>query len=136
MRKNWIGTVVLVGTSLIAGALFSQMWEQSLGQPGGFIAEPQVPPQVVVNQPAELPKWFVETVALPPLADNLPQRAIIIVDTESKKIAVYRLETATGKLWWLSTRDIAGDLKVNQFNATSPLPAEMMKEMQRIEGQR
>jgi len=134
MRKSWIGTVVLVGASIAAGLLLSQMWEQVLGQPGGFFVE-SPPPQVVVNQPTELPKCYVDFVTLPIQGEALPRiRVITVVDTELKRIAVYHLEMATGKLWWLSTRDIQPELRVNQFNATSPLPSEISREIQRLEG--
>lgn len=138
MKRNWIGTVIMVVVSLTAGAIFSQIWEQvqgqpSRGQPGGFFVEE---PQVLVHQPAVLPKWCVDVVWLPPQPGK-PQefRAITIVDTEAKKIAIYHENVTTGQLWWLSTRNIQPDLMVNQFNATSPLPSEMMKEIQQIQGQ-
>ena len=136
MSKNWIGMIVLVGASLVAGSFFSQIWEQVLGQPPvGFSAEP---PQVVVNQPAVLPKWCVDFVPLPPLpGESQPRfRVITVVDTETKKIAVYHLNITTGELWWLSTRDIQPDLMVNQFNATSPLPSDIRQELQLIQGQK
>ena len=129
MRKNWIGTVVLVGTSMVAGLLLPQMWEHVLGQPGGFSAEP-TQTQVVVNQPVELPKWYVEFVPLPPHGNI---RAVAVVDTESKKVAMYHWEVATGKLWLLTVRDIREDLMLNQFNAQSPLPSELRRELQRLE---
>ena len=131
MRKNWICTVVLVGVSTVAGLLLSQMREQVLGQPGGFAAE--VPQQVVVQQQAELPKCCVDFTALPlPGGGFSHVRVITVVDTEAKKIAVYHLDTTTGGLQWLSTRDIQHDLMVNQFNAQSPLPSEITREIQRL----
>ena len=124
MRKNWIGTGILVGTSLIAGALISQIWEQVLGQPGNFSAEV---PQVVVNQPAELPKWCVDCVTLPGYPGV---RVITIVDTESKAIVVYHEDLATGGLTWLSTRNIQQDLMVRGFNTLSPTPMELIRELE------
>jgi len=128
MRKNWIGTGILVGVSLIAGALFSQIWEQVLGQPGSFSAEV---PQVVVNQPAELPKWCVDFVTSPAYPGV---RVITIVDTESKAIVVYHEDLVTGGLKWLSTRNIQQDLMVRGFNTLSPTPIELIREWEQSKG--
>jgi len=124
MRKNWVGTVVLVGVSLIAGSLLSQMWVQVLGQNANFALEV---PQVVVNQQAELPKWCVDFVSLSPQI-----RVITIVDTETKRIAVYHLNVVTGGVEWLSTRDIQPDLMVNRFNSLPPFPNQLIQEQQRL----
>jgi len=137
MKKNWIGTVVLVGVSMVAGSLLSQMWEQVLGQPVGFSMEaPPVVPQVVVNQPTELPKWFVDFVPAPPQWGRPEIRVITVVDTETKKIAVYHLDTTDGGLWWLSTRDIQPDLMTNQFNPRPPFPSDVRLETQWLEQMR
>ena len=133
MKKNWIGPIVLVGVSMAAGSLLSQVWEQVHGQPFGFPAEvPLVAPQVVVRQSAELPKWFVDFASLPPQSGRPEIRVITVVDTETKRIAMYHLNTMDGNLHWLSTRNIQPDLMIDQHNATSPLPSELMLEMQRL----
>jgi len=131
MRKNVIGTVILVGVSVAAGSLLSQMREQVLGQPGGFSTPA---PQVVVNQPAELPKCFVDFVTLPPLPGrDMPlTRVITVVDTEAKKIAVYHMDMVTGQLGLRGVRDIQPDLMINELNATSPTPREITAELQRF----
>jgi len=153
MQKNWMtqgyptgkssmGTAVLVVMSIAAGLLLSQSWEQVLGQPAGSVfknnltEDPQVAPQVVVQKPAELPKWCVNFVTMPPLqGESLPRfQVITIVDTETKRIAVYHLDMSNGSLRLLSVRDIQPDLMLDQFNATSPLPSEIIREMQRLDG--
>jgi len=149
MKKNWIGTAILVSVSVVIGFFLSQTWEQvlgqhSLGQPvigqsGGFFVEtPQVAqpvvPQVVMRQQPELPKWAVDFVTLPPMqGESMPRfRLITVVDTEAKKIAVYHLEMATGGVRLLSVRGIQQDLMLDQFNAMSPLPSEIIREMERL----
>jgi len=133
MRTNGIGTVVLVGVSMAAGLILSHVWEPVLGQPGGFSVE--APPQVVVRQQAELPKWCVDFTALPsPGGGPSPVRVITVVDTETKKIAVYHMDMSTGGLHWLSTRNIQPDLAIDQFNARSPLPSELNQEILRLGG--
>ena len=145
MKKNWIGTAILVSVSIVIGFFLSQTWEQVLGQPGigqpgGFFVETppiaqQVAPQVVVRQQPELPKWAVDFVTLPPMqGESMPRfRLITVVDTEAKKIAVYHLEMTTGGVRLLSVRDIQPDLMLDQFNAMSPLPSEIIREMQRLQ---
>lgn len=130
MRQNWIGTVILVGVSMAAGSLLSQMWEQVLGQPTGLSAPAQ---QVVVQQPTELPKCFVDCVTLPPQGGSPPQiRVITVVDTEAKKIVVYHMAMATGQLWLRSVRDMQPDLMLHEYNATLPTPSEIIGELQRF----
>ena len=128
MKKHWIGVVVLVGASMAAGQLLSQMWEQVLGQPHGFSVEA---PQVVVNQPAELPKCFVDFAPVSPQT-----RMITVVDTEAKRIAAYHEDMQTGSLRLLSVRDIREDLLLNQFNPTVPFPSVLMRERQRLEAEK
>ena len=133
MKKNWIGTVVLVGVSMAAGLFLSQMWEPVLGQPGGFSVA--APPQVVLQQQAELPKWCVDFTALPfPGGGPSPVLVITVVDTETKKIAVYHMELATGNLWLLSVRNIQPDLMLDEHNAKTPLPSELTQEILRLGG--
>ena len=133
MKKNWIGTVVLVGVSMVAGLFLSQMWEPVLGQPGGFSVE--VPPQVVVQQQPELLKCYVDYRLLL-LPGGIPSQILVItvVDTEAKKIAVYHQDMSNGAVTWLSTRNIQPDLMVDQFNARSPLPNEVQQEILRLRG--
>ena len=133
MRKSWIGTVVLVGVSMAAGSLLSQMWEPVHGQSAGFSVEaPPIAPQVVVSQPPELPKWFVDFVSLPPQPGRPEIRVITVVDTETKRIAVYHLNVADGGLKLLSSRNIMPDLLLDQFNPKPPFPSELMLEAQRL----
>jgi len=120
MRKNWIGTVALVGVSMVAGLFLSQVWEQVQGQSVGLSVEP--PLQVVVQQPAELPKWCVNFAMVQPGV-----QVITIVDTETKRILMYRSELQTGGVKLLSSRNIEGDLLFDQLNALPPLPADIMK---------
>ena len=125
MKKNWIGAAMMVGVSVLAGLLLSQMWEQVLGQPAGGFSTPA--PQVVMNVPAELPKCYVDFTTLPTVHGEIPRiRVITVVDTEAKRIAVYHMEMFTGQLQLRGVRDIQPDLMLNQFNATLPLPSEIV----------
>jgi len=134
MRKNWIGTVVLVGVSVAVGMFLSQTWEQVHGQPVGFSMEaPQVAPQVVVQQPSELPKWFVDFTPSPQHWGKPEIRVVTVVDTETKRILVYHLNLTDGGLWFLSSRNIQPDLMVDQHNPRPPFPSDLILERQRLE---
>jgi len=131
MRKNWIGTVVLVGVSMVAGLFLSQMWEPVHGQSGSFSAA--MPPQVVVQQQPELLKCYVDCRPLPlPGGASSQILVITVVDTEAKKIAVYHQDMTNGAVAWLSTRNIQPDLMIDQHNARSPLPSEVEQEILRL----
>ena len=53
-----------------------------------------------------------------------------MVDQESRRIAIYQINTATGTLTLRSTRDISWDLMVGDFNAQEPRPAALQKMLQ------
>ena len=134
MKKNWMGTVVLIGVSMVAGQLLSQMWEQVQGQPvGGFAVDaPPIAPQVVVRQPGIPPNWFVDFVSLPPQVGKPEIRAITVVNTEAKKIALYHLNVTDCSLKWFGTRNIQPDLMFDQYDGTSPLPSNLIPELERL----
>ncbi|MDR0521637.1 MAG: hypothetical protein LBH00_07265 [Planctomycetaceae bacterium] len=129
--KKGGAAVLLAGTSLFAGLYIAQMRQEAFGQAGY-----PVPPQVVVNPQAVPLKWVVDIAPLDnPVNPAQKLRVITVVDTETKKIAVYHEEMATGKIFWLSTRDIQPDLTIGQFNAVPPLPSEISREIQRMQNQ-
>jgi hypothetical protein len=131
MKASWIGSVVLAFICLTLGYLFSAAKDQAVGQQSGY---PGMPPQVVVRPHAELPKCIVDFAPYEdPANPGRKLRVITVVDPEAKRIAVYHEELATGKVWWLSTRDIQPDLEIDQFNATSPLPSELQREIRRLQ---
>ena len=119
---------------MAAGMFLSPTWEPVHGNPGvGFSAEsPQIAPQVVVQQPAELPNWFVDFVSLPPQPGRPEVRVITLVDTETKRILVYHLNVFDGGLWLLSSRNIQPDLVMDEYNPRPPFPSELILETQRL----
>lgn len=70
------------------------------------------------------PLWVSES----PLDDTT--RLLTVVDQESRRIAIYQINTATGTLTLRSTRDISWDLMVGDFNAQEPRPAALQKMLQ------
>lgn len=50
---------------------------------------------------------------------------VVVVDTRRESMAVYHIESATGKIQLKSVRSVRLDLAMEEFNATTPLPSEM-----------
>ncbi|MDR1965039.1 MAG: hypothetical protein LBQ50_14805 [Planctomycetaceae bacterium] len=118
--------------------LISLVWNQALGQPVNLplTPAPDSIPQVVVRPPAEPPKWLVD---FSPYEDPVNPakkiRVITVVDPESKRIVVYHEDLATGQIKLLSARNIRNDLLLDQFNALSPTPSEIEKDIRRLKKQ-
>ncbi|MFN3191517.1 MAG: hypothetical protein ACE361_13495 [Aureliella sp.] len=53
------------------------------------------------------------------------EQQIVVIDTESKVMAVYHVEPSQGKVQLRSVRQLAWDLQMEQFNGLSPLPSEL-----------
>ena len=70
------------------------------------------------------PLWIAES----PIDDTT--RLLTVVDQESRRIAIYQINAATGTLTLRSTRDISWDLMVGDFNAQEPRPAALQKMLQ------
>lgn len=67
--------------------------------------------------PAGGPLWISDT----PLDEA--RRILIVVDSGSRRAAVYHVDVATGSLTLKSARDISWDLMLDDFNAQEPRPA-------------
>ncbi|MDR2437786.1 MAG: hypothetical protein LBE12_00250 [Planctomycetaceae bacterium] len=124
---------LLAFSLLILGIFVSFVWNQVLAQPinslGGI-------PQVVVRPPAEPPKWLVDFSSYEdPMNPVKKIRVITVVDPESKRIVVYHEDLATGQVKLLSSRNIQNDLLLDQFNAVSPTPSEIEKDIRRFKNQ-
>lgn len=63
-----------------------------------------------------------------PLEDG--RRLLIVVDPGTRHTAIYHVDPATGSLVLRSTRDIAWDLMVGDFNAQDPKPAALRRLLQ------
>ena len=50
---------------------------------------------------------------------------IVVVDPSEKSMAVYHVEPAQGKVQLKSVRRLTWDLRMEQFNAQTPLPSEL-----------
>jgi hypothetical protein len=67
------------------------------------------------------PLWISAT----PLDDG--RQLVLIIDPQMRNAAVYHVEGASGSLTLRSTRNIAWDLLVPEYNAQEPRPATLKK---------
>jgi hypothetical protein len=58
-----------------------------------------------------------------PAGDHRQQLAVI--DPETRSLAVYHIDTSSGEISLKSVRNIHYDLRMSEFNGTSPLPREV-----------
>ncbi|MDR3199645.1 MAG: hypothetical protein LBU34_17400 [Planctomycetaceae bacterium] len=133
MKRNAAYLGVLAFSLLMLSFLVSLVWNQVSAQPVNL---PGALPQVVVRPPAEPPKWLVDFSSYEdPMNPAKKIRVITVVDPESKRIVVYHEDLATGQVKLLSSRNIQNDLLLDQFNAVSPTPSEIEKDLRRFKNQ-
>jgi len=70
------------------------------------------------------PLW----VSTMPLEGN--RQLLMVVDQQRQVLAVYHIDTASGTVSLRSTRALAYDLQLEDFNATDPRPAALRKMLQ------
>lgn len=67
-------------------------------------------------------------VSTAPLDAN--RQLLMVVDQQRQTLAVYHIDTASGAVTLRSTRALAFDLQIEDFNATDPKPAALKKMLQ------
>jgi hypothetical protein len=67
---------------------------------------------------------------LMPSVDSKPT-ALTIVEPATKRIVVYHIDKTSGEITLKSARNITGDLGLDYWNSGSPLPSEIMQQMER-----
>jgi hypothetical protein len=55
---------------------------------------------------------------------------LVVVDQQGRHAAIYHLDAAAGTLTLKSTRDLAWDLSIGDFNAQEPRPAALQRMLQ------
>lgn len=58
------------------------------------------------------------------------RQLLMVVDQQRQTLAVYHIDTASGEVTLRSTRALAFDLQLEDFNATDPKPAALKKMLQ------
>ena len=107
MKRALLGALVGAGLVMLAAA-----WNQ--------------PTAVFAQRPSPYGQANAEgsVIALSaPAADNASQ--VTVIDPRSRAMAVYRVDSASGKIKLLSVRNINWDLQLMQLNSESPLPQEI-----------
>ncbi|MDR2755904.1 MAG: hypothetical protein LBC20_09375 [Planctomycetaceae bacterium] len=136
MKRKLVFLSILVLSLLMLSFFVSLVWNQVSAQPIQPITSPNIIPQIVVRPPVEPPKWLVDFSSYEdPMNPAKKIRVITVVDPESKRIVVYHEDLATGQVKLLSSRNIQNDLLLDQFNAVSPTPSEIEKDLRRFKNQ-
>lgn len=87
------------------------------------VAAPAAPPGPA-SRPEAGSLWLSDS----PL--DAGRRMLIVVDSATKRAAVYHVDTATGTLTLKSARDLTWDLAIEDFNAQEPRPAALRAMLQ------
>jgi hypothetical protein len=105
--------IAVVGASAVAGLVLA-MVAVAVGPRVGFA---QRPPSAISNGSGGL-------VTLSTPAGEHGQQ-ITVIDPETRTMAVYHIDTVSGEIVLKSVRNLHFDLKMIEFNGTSPLPGEI-----------
>jgi hypothetical protein len=115
---SWLATLgpLLVGVALTlaGGGILSA---QQRGARSGLAASATGP----VGEGGASPLW----ISAAPLDDG--RQLVLIIDPQMRNAAVYHVDAASGSLTLRSTRNIAWDLLVPEYNAQEPRPATLKK---------
>jgi hypothetical protein len=112
MRFTSVGMLVCA----LVIALGLNAWAQP-GQPVGQVAGPGISAATGYDEQSGL-------IALAaPAGENRQQ--ITVIDPREQVMSVYHIDLATGAIDLKSVRKIEWDLRMVQFNGTSPLPQEI-----------
>ena len=107
---------LLVGVALTlagGGILFAQQRGVRSGQAGSATGP--------MGEAGTSPLW----ISAAPLDDG--RQLVLIIDPQMRNAAVYHVDGASGSLTLRSTRNIAWDLLVPEYNAQEPRPATLKK---------
>jgi hypothetical protein len=74
-----------------------------------------------------------QLIALPSQVDNTHQQ-IVVIDPLRRVMCIYHVDTPTGTVTLKSARNISGDLQIDEFNATGPLPRDIRGQLEHRNG--
>jgi hypothetical protein len=104
----------VLGTLIGAGLLFAAAG--AVGYPPGAPTPQRAPFEQIAGEGG--------LVAVSgPSADN--GQLVTVIDTKTRAMAVYRIDSAAGRIKLMSVRNLNWDLQVMQLNSESPLPQEI-----------
>jgi hypothetical protein len=103
--------IAVVGASAVAGLVLA-MIAVAVGPSVGFAQRP----------PSAVGGGGLLTLSTP--AGEHGQQ-ITVIDPETRTMAVYHIDTVSGEIVLKSVRNLHFDLKMIEFNGTSPLPGEI-----------
>jgi hypothetical protein len=103
---------------VVAGAMIAAVVGSLLGHESAVFAE-----RPSVYDPTG------QLIALSTQVDNNRQQ-ITVIDPIKRVICVYHIDLPSGGITLKSVRNIAGDLQIDDFNGTSPLPREVRSQLE------
>jgi len=113
-RSTLVPLLVGVAVTLAGGGILSA---QQRGARPGLAGSATGP----VGEGGASPLW----ISAAPLDDG--RQLVLIIDPQMRNAAVYHVDGASGSLTLRSTRNIAWDLLVPEYNAQEPRPATLKK---------
>ena len=113
--RSTLGPLLIgVAVTLAGGGILSAQQRGSRPGLAGSAAGP-------VGEGGASPLW----ISAAPLDDG--RQLVLIIDPQMRNAAVYHVDGASGSLTLRSTRNIAWDLLVPEYNAQEPRPATLKK---------
>jgi hypothetical protein len=109
--------IAVVGASAVAGLVFASI-AVAVGPGGGG------PSVGIVQRAAPTPTGGGGLITLAAPAGEHKEQ-LTVIDPETRTLAVYHIDTSKGEIVLKSVRNIYYDLKMIEFNGTSPLPGEI-----------
>ena len=108
----WLGRI---GFVVVLGSLF-WLLSPSLATMHGQTAYSQ---QEAASRPSQN-SLQVQSAMLPSGVQQM-----LVIDSQAKSLAVYHIESTTGKILLKSVRNLQWDLQMEHFNGQVPLPSEL-----------
>ena len=91
---------------------------------GGVVATAGDGGRVSAQRPTSAPDTSGGLIALPATAAD-GRQTLTIIDPRVRVMAVYLVDPVKGEIGLKSVRNIHWDLQIDEFNGTSPLPADI-----------
>jgi hypothetical protein len=113
--KQFGALVLMSGLIVTVSTVISVVRDQVFAQP---VYSNGPNPTLNVPVEAQPPKWLVGFERL----DNQDVQVVTIVDPESKRIGVYKVDLNDRKIYLQSIRSVDMDLRLHVYNATAPFP--------------
>ena len=125
MKRAILGLTVGIGVVALAVGLLDRRQEAAAQHP--YVQTAYVPSGAQPAAPAAVSGG--ELIAVPaPMGDK--GQLLTVIDPRQQTMAVYWIESGTGKITLRSVRNIRFDLMMTDFNGDNPLPREIRLQLE------